>query len=90
MNIYIGNLEYGVSEDKLKEVFSEFGEVSSVKLITDKYSGQSKGFGFIDMPDNGEADTAITTLNGKALNGRPIKVNEAKPRPERSGRRVSH
>lgn len=90
MNIYIGNLEYGITEDKLKEVFSEFGEVSSVKLITDKYSGQSKGFGFIDMPDNSEADIAISSLNGKAINGRPVKVNEAKPRPERNSRRVSH
>ena len=63
MNIYVGNLPYGVTEDDLKEAFSEHGEVESVNIITDKFSGQSKGFGFIEMPNNSEADKAIKALN---------------------------
>lgn len=90
MNIYIGNLAYSVTEDQLREAFSEFGEVASVNLITDKYSGQSKGFGFVDMPDNSEADTAIKNLNEKKLNGRPVKVNQAKPRGDRPQRKMRY
>ena len=87
MNIYVGNLPYNLSEDDLKAAFSQFGEVSSVNIIMDKMSGQSKGFGFVEMPENSEADEAIKALNESALNGRNIKVNEARPRGERSPRR---
>ncbi len=87
MNIYVGNLPYSLTEDDLKAAFSEFGEVSSANIIMDKMSGQSKGFGFVEMPDNSEADQAIKALNESALNGRNIKVNQARPRGERSPRR---
>ncbi|MEE9265740.1 MAG: RNA-binding protein [Gammaproteobacteria bacterium] len=87
MNIYVGNLPYNLTEDDLKAAFSEFGEVSSANIIMDKMSGQSKGFGFVEMPDNAEADQAIKALNESALNGRNIKVNQARPRGERSPRR---
>ncbi len=87
MNMYIGNLAYDVTENDLRNAFSEFGEVSSVKIITDKFSGRSKGFGFVEMPDNSEADQAIKALNGKVLNGRSIKVNQAEPRGKRPRRR---
>jgi RNA recognition motif-containing protein len=87
MNIYVGNLPYTLTEDDLKSAFSEFGEVSSANIIMDKMSGQSKGFGFVEMPDDSEADQAIKALNESALNGRNIKVNQARPRGERSPRR---
>ncbi len=87
MNIYVGNLPYNLTEDDLKAAFLEFGEVSSANIIMDKMSGQSKGFGFVEMPDNSEADQAIKALNESALNGRNIKVNQARPRGERSPRR---
>lgn len=87
MNIYVGNLPYGVTEDDLKEAFSEHGEVESVNIITDKFSGQSKGFGFIEMPNNSEADKAIKALNESELKGRNIKVNQAKPREQRPQRK---
>jgi len=83
MNIYVGNLPYGATEDELKNAFSEFGEVSSVNIIKDKFSGQSKGFGFIEMPDSSEADAAINALNETELQGRNIKVNKARPRSDR-------
>ena len=87
MNIYVGNLHYSVTTDDLKEAFSEFGEIENVNIIMDKFTGESKGFGFIEMPDNSEADKAIKALNGKGLKGRNIKVNQAKPKRERSSRR---
>lgn len=87
MNMYIGNLAHDVTEDDLRNAFSEFGEVSSVKIIIDKFSGRSKGFGFVEMPNNSEADQAIKALNGKVLNGRSIKVNQAKPRDKSPRRR---
>lgn len=87
MNIYVGNLPYSLTEDDLRAAFSEFGEVSSANIIMDKMSGQSKGFGFVEMPDDSEADQAIKALNESALNGRNIKVNQARPRGERSPRR---
>ena len=87
MNMYVGNLSYSVTEDDLRTLFSEFGEVESVNIITDKFSGQSKGFGFVEMPDNSEADKAIKALNGNELKGRDIKVNQAKPRSDRPTRR---
>ncbi|MGF1612616.1 MAG: RNA recognition motif domain-containing protein [Gammaproteobacteria bacterium] len=87
MNIYVGNLPYNLTDDDLRGAFSQFGEVSSVSIITDKFSGQSKGFGFVEMPNNSEADEAIKALNGSALKGRNIKVNQAKPRADRPPRR---
>jgi len=86
MNIYVGNLAYSVTEDELRNAFGEFGEVTSVNVITDKFSGQSKGFGFVEMADNSEADAAIKALNDTALSGRNIKVNQARPRGERPSR----
>jgi len=80
MNIYIGQLPYSVTEEELREMFLQFGEVSSLNLIMDKYSGQSKGFGFIEMPNNSEADQAIKGLNKSMLKGREIKVNQAEER----------
>ena len=87
MNIYIGNLAYSVTEDDLRDAFSEFGQVDSASIINDKFSGRSKGFGFVDMPNDSEAREAIESMNNKDLNGRTIKVNEAKPREERPARR---
>ncbi len=80
MDIYVGNLSYDATEDDLKKVFEEYGEIESVKIITDRYSGRSKGFGFVGMPNEEEARAAIDALNGKEMMGREIKVNEAKPR----------
>ena len=84
MNIYVGNLSYEVNEEDLQKAFSEFGEVVSVKIIKDQYNGRSKGFGFIEMPDRTEANAAIEGLNSKEFKGRSIKVNQAKPRSDRS------
>jgi RNA recognition motif-containing protein len=83
MNIYCGNLPYGVSENELRDLFSGFGEVSSVAIITDKYTGQSKGFGFIEMPNQDEAQKAIEALHENDLQGRNITVNQARPREDR-------
>jgi len=85
MNIYVGNLDWGVTEDELKTAFGEFGQVESAKIITDRYSGKSRGFGFVEMPDDEEAKAAISALNSKDLKGRAIKVNEAKPRRDDRG-----
>jgi RNA recognition motif-containing protein len=82
MNIYVGNLDFKVSENELSELFGEFGQVESARVITDKYSGRSKGFGFVIMDDDNEAKQAIDALDGKDLKGRPLKVNEARPRKE--------
>ena len=79
MNIYVGNLSYSVTEEDLRNEFGAFGELSSVNIIKDKFTGRSKGFGFVEMPSNSEADAAIKALNGKDLKGRNIKVNPAKP-----------
>ncbi|HWR00435.1 MAG TPA: RNA-binding protein [Chlorobaculum sp.] len=87
MNIYIGNLPYNVSEEDLRDAFSQFGQVQSANIITDKFSGRSKGFGFVDMPNDGEAREAIEQMNDKDFKGRTIKVNEARPREERPIRR---
>ena len=80
MNIYVGNLDFKVNEKDLTEVFEEYGEVSSVKIITDKFSGRSKGFGFVTMEDQAEAKKAINELNGTSIQNRQIVVNEAKPK----------
>ena len=87
MNIYVGNLAYSVTEDDLKKAFEAFGKVDRVSIITDKFSGQSKGFGFVDMPNSSEANEAIQALNDQPLKGRKLTVNEARPRPERPQRR---
>jgi len=86
MNIYVGNLAYSVTEDDLQSAFAQFGEVSSCNVITDKFTNQSKGFGFVEMSNDDEADAAIKALNDTALNGRNIRVNQARPRPERQSR----
>ncbi len=80
MNIYVGNLSYKVDDAELKQIFEEYGEVTSAKIITDKYSGISKGFGFIVMNSNEEAGAAIEELNGTEVDSREIVVNEAKPK----------
>lgn len=82
MNIYVGNLDFKVTEQDLTEVFGEFGQVESARVITDKYSGRSKGFGFVIMEDDSEASQAIEALNGKDFKDRPLTVNEARPRKE--------
>jgi RNA recognition motif-containing protein len=84
MNIYVGNLPYELTEDELKQTFEAYGKVESAKIIKDMYSGRSKGFGFVEMPDNGEADSAIVGLDGKNLKGQTLKVNKARPRSEGS------
>jgi RNA recognition motif-containing protein len=84
MNIYVGNLSTTVNENDLREAFQAFGEVSRAAVIKDKFSGESRGFGFIEMPKKEEADKAISMMNGKDMKGRTAKVNEAKPRTESS------
>jgi RNA recognition motif-containing protein len=83
MNIYVGSLNFKMQESELKELFEEYGEVSSAKIIFDKYSGRSKGFGFVEMPNDAEAKKAIQELNGAQVGGRNIIVNESIERPER-------
>jgi len=80
MNIYVGNLDFKVNEEDLEQLFAAFGAVSSCKIIVDKYSGRSKGFGFVTMDNDDEANNAIKELNETALKSRDITVNEAKPR----------
>jgi len=87
MNIYVGNLSYQTSEEELQTAFGNHGEVSSVSIIRDRFSNQSKGFGFVEMANADEAQAAIDSLNGAELRGRQIRVNEARPRGERSGNR---
>jgi len=82
MNIYVGNLSFEVSEDDLRQVFEPFGQVTSVSVIRDKYSGQSRGFGFVEMAAKAEAQAAIDGLKGKELKGRALNVNEARPRTD--------
>ena len=83
MNIYVGNLSYDVTEDDFRELFVSFGEVESATIIMDRDSGQSKGFGFVEMPNGDEAERAIQELNGKEFMERELTVNEARPRRER-------
>ena len=83
MKIYVGNLSYDVTEEELKQEFLAFGEVTSVSILTDKYSGRPKGFGFVEMASKSEGEAAITGLNGKTLKERTIVVNEARPRTDR-------
>ena len=86
MNIYVGNLSYNMSEDDLKDAFAEYGEVTSANIITDKFTGRSKGFGFVEMANDTEAEEAINGLNETSMDGRTVKVNQARPRTERSSR----
>lgn len=82
MNIYVGNLDYKVNEDDLTRIFGEYGSVSSAKIIIDKFNGRSKGFGFVTMDDNSEAQQAIEDLSGTSIQNRELVVNEAKPKKE--------
>jgi cold-inducible RNA-binding protein len=83
MNIYVGNLSYSMSEDELRNAFSAYGDVSSVKILMDRETGRSRGFGFVEMPNQNEAEAAIAQLNGKDVGGRPLRINEARPRERR-------
>ena len=83
MNIYVGNLSRDLTESELREAFAAFGEVSSASIIKDKFSGETRGFGFVEMPTKDEADKAISGLNGKDLKGRTMTVNEARPRTDK-------
>ncbi|MFH1437509.1 MAG: RNA-binding protein [Pseudomonadota bacterium] len=85
MNIYVGSLAFEVTEEELKNEFKTFGEVSSAAVIKDKFTGESRGFGFVEMPSNEEAKAAMEALNGKDLKGRAISVNEARPRNDNRG-----
>ncbi len=86
MNIYVGNLPFEIDDTELENTFTPFGEVSSARVIQDRFSGRSRGFGFVEMADDSQAEAAIEALNGKEFSGRPLTVNEAKPREDkRSG-----
>jgi len=85
MNIYVGNLSYDASTENLRQAFEAYGEVSSATIVKDKYSGQSRGFAFVEMPNSAEAQTAIENLNGKDLSGKQMNVSEARPRADRGG-----
>jgi cold-inducible RNA-binding protein len=82
MNLYIGNLDYEINEEQLQKLFEQFGEVTSVKIINDKFTGRPKGFGFVEMADASHGKAAIAALNGKSINNREITVNEARPKTE--------
>jgi RNA recognition motif-containing protein len=88
MNIYVGNLSRDVTEEDLRQAFEAFGQVDTVNIIKDKFSGESRGFGFVEMPAKSEANEAISEMNGQELKGRALNVNEARPRPQggRGGR----
>jgi RNA recognition motif-containing protein len=85
MNIYVGNLSYEATEETIRNAFEAFGQVTSVTIVKDKYSGQARGFGFVEMPDQASAQAAIKNLNGKDLLGRQLNVNEAHARTDRGG-----
>jgi cold-inducible RNA-binding protein len=85
MNIYVGNLPFTASEDEIRQAFAAYGTVSSVAIIKDRETGQSRGFAFVEMPNNEEGTNAINNMNGKPLKGRALKVNEARPREESFG-----
>ncbi len=86
MNIYVGNLPYKIEEDALRQAFEDYGAVSKVTILKDKFTGQSRGFGFVEMTSDEDATRAIEGLNGAEMQGRTLKVNEARPRPERDDR----
>ncbi len=83
MNIYVGNLTFETTDDSLQASFTEFGEVTSARVITDRESGRSRGFGFVEMPQNAQAEAAIQAMNGKDIGGRNLTVNEARPKEDR-------
>ncbi|MBI5267895.1 MAG: RNA-binding protein [candidate division Zixibacteria bacterium] len=85
MNIYVGNLSYNATEDDLRNAFSAYGQVASVTIIKDKFSGESRGFAFVEMPSNDEGDAAIAGLNGADVKGRALKVNQARPKESTGG-----
>jgi RNA recognition motif-containing protein len=85
MNIYVGNLSFSATEDDLRQAFGAYGSVTSAAIIKDKLTGKSRGFGFVEMPSDEEAQSAINALNGKELSGRKLTVNEARPREDRGG-----
>ena len=87
MNIYLGNLSYSATEASIKELFEGFGQVTTAKIVTDKFTGSSRGFGFVEMPNDNEAQKAIDELNGKDFEGRKIVVNESRPREATSNNR---
>jgi len=86
MNLYVGNLSFETTEEELQEAFAAFGQVRSVNIIKDKFSGEPRGFGFVEMGSNAEGLAAIAGLAGKELRGRALNVNEARPREDRGGR----
>lgn len=81
--VYVGNLPFSVSSDKLKEIFAQYGEITEATVISDKYSGRSKGFGFVTFANDADADKAVSEMNGKEVEGRELKVNEARPMESR-------
>lgn len=87
MNIYVGNLSYSTDDDQLRALFEEFGAVDSARVIMDRDSGRSKGFGFVEMSNDSEANAAVEALNGREVDGRSLTVNEARPREDRGPRR---
>jgi len=87
MNIYVGNLSFNTTEDDLREAFAQYGEVESASVISDRETGRSRGFGFVEMADGSEAKAAMEALDGQVLDGRTLKINEARPRAERRPRR---
>jgi len=84
MKLYVGNLSFSVTEAELRETFLPFGEVAKVDLVSDRFTGESRGFGFVEMDDNSQADAAIKSLNGSDLRGRAMTVNQAKPKADRN------
>jgi RNA recognition motif-containing protein len=84
MKLYVGNLPFSVTEAELRETFSAFGDVANVDMVSDRFTGESRGFGFVEMDNNSQADAAIRSLNGKDLRGRAMTVNQAKPKADRS------
>jgi RNA recognition motif-containing protein len=85
MRIYVGGISYNTSSQSLRDLFAQVGEVTDASIVEDRYSGQSKGFGFVEMPNAQEAQAAIAKFNGYSLDGRPLTVNEARPREDRGG-----
>jgi len=83
--LFVGNLSFGATEDSIRSLFAGYGTIESVSLITDRDTGRSKGFGFVEMTNDAEAQTAIAAVNGKDLDGRPLTVNEARPKTDRPG-----
>ena len=84
-NIFVGNLSFGATEDAVRALFEAYGSVDRVNIVTDRDTGQARGFGFVEMSNNGEADKAIAGLNGRDLDGRALNVNEARPKTDRGG-----